>query len=544
MMYFVRRMLEIAAYPLRALFSTPNKLISGSQRLRQISLPARVAILTAIVLVIVAVAAVAYYIAQPDRAAVLARLGTTFWIAVPALVVIIPILLYKTLLLWLEGDASPYADIDRAWKAGVSALERQGIDLTRTPLFLVLGSGNERQEKAIFDATRFRLKVRETPKGPAALHWYGNAEGVYLVCSDASCTSRLSRLALETSQESARKAGAVADTPAASSTRGTVVAESPPRRDSARNQPAEELAAVERAAPRTADVRGTMVLSKHGSGVGSIDVANVPAGQVVKLPQQDASEQERRLEYVCRLMRRIRQPLCPINGIVTLLPFHLIHSSDAEAIELQRAVQRDLASLQKRLTVRCPVTALVIGLEEESGFQELVRRVGRDRVLNQRFGKGFLLANPPSSERMEAVCAHACGAFEEWVYALFREKGGLTKPDNRKLYALLCEIRRNVQGRLEGILANAFGFDADRKTKHQSLLFGGCYFAATGDSEDRQAFVKAVFDKLPEQQEELEWMDEALALDRRHQTLANVGFSIGTVLLLGLVGMVLCKYWL
>ncbi len=171
------------------------------------------------------------------------------------------------------------------------------------------------------------------------------------------------------------------------------------------------------------DIRGTMVLSHSGPDVGSIDVPNVPEKRVTKLPQHDAGDLERRLEYVCRLVRRIRQPLCPINGIVTLLPFNLIHRSVPEAIELQRAVQRDLATLQKRLMVRCPVTALVIGLEEEGGFQELVRRVGRDRALNQRFGKGFLLANPPIDERLEAVCAHACGAFEEWVYALFREQG-------------------------------------------------------------------------------------------------------------------------
>jgi type VI protein secretion system component VasK len=265
---------------------------------------------------------------------------------------------------------------------------------------------------------------------------------------------------------------------------------------------------------------------------------------VVKLPQHDASEQERRLEYVCRLVRRNRQPLCPINGILTLLPFHLIQRSVAEAIELQRAVQRDLATLQKQLMVRCPVTALVIGLEEESGFQELVRRVGRDRALNQRFGRSFLLANPPIAERMEALCAHVCGSFEDWVYTLFREKGALSKPGNTKLYALLCKIRRNVQSRLEAILANAFGFDPDQKAKNQSLLFGGCYFAAAGDTEDRQAFVKGVFDKLPEQQEELEWMDEAIRLDQKYHSLANVSFSVSTVLLLGLAGMLIYKaFW-
>ena len=73
------------------------------------------------------------------------------------------------------------------------------------------------------------------------------------------------------------------------------------------------------------------------------------------------------------------------------------------------------------------------------------------------------------------------------------------------------------------------------------MLFGGCYFAATGDSEDRQAFVKGVFDKLPEQQEELEWTEEAIRQDQKHHALANLGFCLSTVLLLGLVGTIVFK---
>jgi hypothetical protein len=287
------------------------------------------------------------------------------------------------------------------------------------------------------------------------------------------------------------------------------------------------------------------MLSSQGPEAETIDATNLVEKRVVKLPQQDATEQQRRLEYVCRLVRRIRQPLCPVNGILALLPFGLIQRSAPEAIELQRAIQRDLAAVRQALMVRCPVTAMMIGLEEESGFQELVRRVGRDRALGQRFGKGFSLTNPPLGERMEALGTHACGAFEDWVYTLFREKGALSKPGNTKLYALLCKIRRNVQGRLGDILANGFGYDPDKESGNQALLFGGCYFAAPGDTEDRQAFVKGVFDKLPEQQEELEWTESAICQDQKYHTLANVCFCLGTVLLLGLAGMIVKRvfFW-
>jgi hypothetical protein len=538
-MDFIRRMLELAASPLRAMLSAPNRLISGSQRLRQISLPARVALLTAVFLIVCVVATLVIFAHQRDLPHWVLLKSVKFYVVVVLLVVIIPLVLYKALVLWLEGDMSPFPDIAHAWKAGLEELERQGIDLTQTPLFLVLGSADEWQEKALFDAARLSLNVREFPKGRAALHWYANPEGVYLVCSDASALGSLSRLSTEVAKESGRKADFVAESPADASIRGTIIVGKPSAREA--SAPPPPSPAARPAAPRAMDIRGTMILSGHDSETDGSGAVNVVEKRVVKLPQDDASLQQRRLEYVCRLVRRVRQPFCPVNGVLVLLPFALIQRSAPEAIELQRAMQRDLDSLLRVLMVRSPVTAMVIGLEDENGFRELVRRVGRERALGQRFGKGFSLANPPSGERLEALCAHACGAFEDWVYTLFREKEALSKPGNAKLYALLCKIRRNVQGRLSDILANACGYDPDKEPRDAAALFGGCYFAATGDTEDRQAFVKGVFDKLPEQQEEVEWTQLALRQDQQFHALANVGLCVGSMLLIGLVAMVVIK---
>ena len=282
------------------------------------------------------------------------------------------------------------------------------------------------------------------------------------------------------------------------------------------------------------------------SGAGDVGADGMPAAaerRVIKLDPQESALQQRRLEYVCRLLRRLRQPLCPINGVLTLLPFGLVQRSVPESIEVQRAVQHDTSVLLGGLKVRCPVTALVAGLEEEAGFRELVRRVGRDRAVGQRFGKGFNLWNPPLSERLEAMTAHACGAFEDWVYTLFREKGSLAKPGNTALFALLCKIRHNLQGRLVNILAMGYGYDPDQDRGDQVLLFGGCYFAATGEAEDRQAFVKAVLGKLPEQQEELAWTEGAYRDDQRCQLAARLVLGLDTILLAVLVGLIVHKWF-
>jgi hypothetical protein len=544
MMGLMRRLLEIVTMPLRALLSAPSRLVSGTRRFRGVSLPAQVAMVVAVFLVICVIVTVVAFVYTQDRSFVKAKLTVPFVTVIAILVLVIPFVLYKALKLWLEGEVSPFPDIDHAWKAGLAALQQHGLDLSQTPLFLILGSASESQEKALFDASRLSLNLREVPQGPAPLHWYANPDGIYLVCSDTCTVSKLSRLAKSViDEEQARPVPIAGPRPPADPVRGTIV--------TARGGPAHGSTTASGPVPPAAGgrpdvIRGTMVVGGATAMAGGLEageVASLAAKKVIKLPQQEIALQDRRLEYLCHLIRRARQPLCPINGVLTLLPFSLIQRSVPEGIEVQRAVKKDLGTLLRALMVRCAVTALAVGLEEESGFRELVRRVGRERVAGQRFGKGFSVSNRPTAERLEALAAHACGSFEDWAYALFREKGSLSKPGNTKLYGLLCKIRRTVQSRLTNILAPGYGCDPDHDPQADALFFGGCYFAAIGDSEDRQAFVKGVFDKLPEQQEELEWTDAALREDDKYQRFAQLALGLDTLLLLALAGMVVFKWF-
>ena len=77
-----------------------------------------------------------------------------------------------------------------------------------------------------------------------------------------------------------------------------------------------------------------------------------------------------------------------------------------------------------------------------------------------------------------AFSSHACGAFEDWVYNLFRERDGLSKPGNARLYTLLCRIRSELRSRLRNILLHGFSFDeGENREREKPLLFNGCYFA-------------------------------------------------------------------
>lgn len=539
-MYFVRQFFDALFMPIRLLFTDPQKLIATPRRLLNVSVPARVTIVMAIFLsvcIILACVLVSFRKGDVPSFFFRERLPYAVGLALVTLVVT-----YHAIRLWLEGDVSAFEDIDRAWRAGIAELERNGLDLREIPLFLVLGSQDERHEHALFDASQLSLTVKRVPAGPAALHWYANPDGVYVVASGVGCLSALASFGQGLVLEQSAALPVMPSARATGNIRGTVDIAGVGNEEPAMRVSAAVMDSPAARAP--VDYRGTMQLGGISDPAESpMGARSAPAGRPkVELSRDIRELQTARLGYLCQLIRQARQPLCPLNGVLTLLPYLVIQWGEEEAKGVKHAVRSDLLTLLRGLRLRCPVTATIVGLESESGFRELVRRVGVARARAQRFGKGFGLWDPATSEQMEALCKHACGAFEDFVYTLFREKDSLAKPGNTKLFALLCKIRRAFLLRLEDILADGYGTKSDNNSSADTMLVGGCYFAATGEREDQQAFVKGVFDKLVEQQEDLEWTPEALAAERRHRRLAWAGFTLDAVLALGLVAVVI-YFW-
>ncbi len=243
------------------------------------------------------------------------------------------------------------------------------------------------------------------------------------------------------------------------------------------------------------------------------------------------------LQYIGQLVCQVRQPLCAINGVLSLIQFESIHSTQTELEELQRAIRGDLETIRYAFQLRVPVSALVVGLEKERGFRELISRVGRERAGSQRFGRRFDIQAVPARDQMVALATHLCGVFEDWAYTLFREEHALTRPGNTRLYELLAKVRCGWKGRLGEILSGGFGCDSTKREELSSALFSGCYFAATGDTPDRQAFVKGVIEKMGEEQELIEWTQEAIQANKRHNIYANLGAMVAIGLLVSLTLM-------
>jgi hypothetical protein len=118
------------------------------------------------------------------------------------------------------------------------------------------------------------------------------------------------------------------------------------------------------------------------------------------------------------------------------------------------------------------------------------------------------------------------GVFEDWVYAIFREHGSVARPGNPHLFGMLCQVRTDLQPRLLRILSRGLGRDREEAPGELPLGFSGCYFAATGRTEDRQAFVRGVFDKLSEEQSQVEWLPETRAAARRYRVLGWLGLLV------------------
>jgi hypothetical protein len=178
-------------------------------------------------------------------------------------------------------------------------------------------------------------------------------------------------------------------------------------------------------------------------------------------------------------------------------------------------------------------------MESEIGFTELVRRVGEDRAQANRFGQGFNHQGSPTQPHMIALATNATGAFEGWIYDLFRQPDCLSRTNNDKLFAMLCRIRSIVHPRLTDLLV---GFsETISEDRPRSLLLGGCYFAATGSGKVRQAFVKSVMTKMVEMQEELQWTDESWRQESRYQSMVQFLLLLNGLLVVFILGVFVYK---
>ncbi len=410
-----------------------------------------------------------------------------------------------------------FADIDRAWAEGLANLAAAQIALHETPLYLVLGTGNPQEADALMRAAGMDSLLPPSRERTAPLSWYASAEEIFLVVSGVGGTNQLAHREMSPSGTATPLVPPLPGHPASPPT-GTITT-GPPRQG-----PTPLRAPVPLTAPSSGGY-STLQIGDPAAFSNPARWTATAAPAAEEDPTGDLQDEPARLTHLCELLVTARAPVCPLNGLLVLLPFDVVRTL---ANPLHDTLQTDIQIVQQTTMLRFPVIALVSEMHTETGFVELVRRVGPDLARNQRFGKGSDHRVRPTSEHVLAVTRHACGAFEDWTYMLFQQDGGLKQPGNSALCGLLCKIRGGFTEALISVLTSGFGSDAEESdAEDEQLLFAGCYFAATGPTPEHQAFVRGVFGKLSALQGEIAWTAAAYLRDQHYQRLAKMALVAG-----------------
>ncbi len=433
-------------------------------------------------------------------------------LAAPILIPIIGVVTYFTLRWIFQEPYEVFDDIRRDWQTGLAELRRKGLDLRRIPLFLVLGGESNDQVQRLFKASGIDFAVSQHPSGRSSLYWYVNQEVAFITCNEIGVLSDLGRSAAERLLEAR-----VIVSPQGPDPHVDLAATCWPTEDSAEEPPPQEAAAVE---SKALPLDGTMHVNA--------EMAEQIGRRVERDLQLDTVRMDRelaRLEYLCRLIVRERVPYAPINGMMTLLPVNLILGDSSQGSTIKDAVRNDVTAAVTQFGLRFPILPLVNGWEDDPGFQELIRRLPPQNLVENRFGKGAHVGHEPTPDYLEAICHHVCKAFEDWIYYLFKQKDALKRTNNRLLYDLLCKVRRYLNSRLMRILTE--GYDCGGRNEHHDIvgMFTGCYVVAAGRDAARQAFVPKVFSRLREKSRDLQWTPAALCADRRKRTAAYVVYA-------------------
>jgi hypothetical protein len=196
---------------------------------------------------------------------------------------------------------------------------------------------------------------------------------------------------------------------------------------------------------------------------------------------------------------------------------------------------------------------MVCGLEELPGFSDLVEKLPQE-VRKKRIGQRFPLVPELAPAEIPAkvessVESIASALFPSMVQAQFQveapsgEDAEVVLRLNSQLFRFMTAIldRRERLARLVK--------DSLPALPGQPIMFGGCYFAATGgDSETQQAFASGVLTRLiKEDQNSVTWTEETLAQDAaawRRARFLRWFFLVAIALLAIVAAGLIARYFL
>jgi hypothetical protein len=459
-------------------------------------------------------------------------------------------------LLGPDRQAGEFDDIERSWSAALAELNRAGITLADVPVYLVLGRPAGQLE-SFFAATRQPFQVRHAPGPDAPLHVYASREAIFVICEGA-CLLAVQARRFE--EPGPGEVVATAEQPAGDSVEmlsavgagvGSSVAAMAAPLTAVGASVGTAATALLGESPKPASVAPAAVPQPEAARPGRVLLLGEPepaAGQPspaarrVPLIKNDETVdlQTRRLRHVCRLLVRDRQPYCPVNGILLLVPLAATNGA-VDASETASVCRQDLEVAQSALQLSCPILAVLCDADRLPGFSELARHFpekvpGPVRVLGQHFPLIPDLSPAQTQQLIEGGLAWVADALLPLVVGrLWRREGedgvadrALAVQTNTELYEFLQECRQRLL--LLGRLVSRAVLRDDGPP-----MLGGCYTAGTGPDERDQAFLAGVVRRLLEQQNDVAWTPAALAEDAAYRRYARAGYLVLVAIVVALV---------
>lgn len=460
-----------------------------------------------------------------------------------------------------------HTEISRAWQAARDQVAAAGIDMRRAPLFLTLGQPAGGIEE-FFAASHVESALPSFPASDdAPLQIYGNQEGLFVCCKQTSVLGdfvqrwRASEAAEEFGGKPSSTAPLSATTnrstaPAAATTYGTTGGGSAP--DSWGTNSGEEplfSPAGGAASGRTATLARPRIAEPHVTGAPGTSPS---ASETVRSIEHQLNELERQLALadevlqpepsvaasslsaadiaskkfavLCRLISEEREPYCPLNGVVVLVPIEVTDCGEL-AEQGGSCIQRDLQTVMRTMETEVSVQVVVCGLAACAGGDELLDRLSQEK-LHGTFGLTLPTTpggNLEASQRLiERASEWLCdGLFPALVCRVLRrdtddELSDLAEQEaNRRLHALV----RSLRGRRQN-LSRLLGGSLSATPGHWRLR--GCFFAPTASQTPHHpVFAAGILAQIYGMQHEVCWL-----ASRRRRDAFSMGVACGGYILI------------
>ncbi len=385
-----------------------------------------------------------------------------FWLPLLFLLVCLNAWLIRRLWrLWVsDHDSSEFAEIDRAWREARLAMRRAGVELGELPVFLVLGDpvGGV---TSLFHASGMPLAVSDIPRrADAPIHVFATYEAIFVTCPGLSALGHL-----------ARSRAAHVD-----------VAASPPSTPASAIGLASDVAPAGRTAEAAVATTVDVATEPARAATGGQPAPRERSLEILLSQTAEVEAIARRFKYLCKLLLRDRQPYCPINGILLLLPFSAT-DSESEARQAGTACHLDLTLVREALLVDCPVFALMCDLETAPHFDRFLSDFSEEQR-SQLMGRTFpLVFDLPVAERIQKVEAGGDWIGHAFLVPLFYRvlrfgaTGDAVRDDmreNTRLFRFFADMHGRAR-RLGRLLGRLIALD-----QRGQVMLGGCFVAGTG----------------------------------------------------------------